>query len=335
MLKRRGIHACVVYIDDFLIVADTKEECLQAMNLLLSLLRKLGFAISWSKVCGPTQTITFLGVNIDSVLMMLSLPHDKLSELMALVNKFESMKRASKKQLQSLAGKLNWASSVVRGGRTYLRAVLNMMGPLRAQNHKVILSGDFHRDMLWWNHSLQHCNGRSIYPQHQDVQVVSIDACTVGSGYFWDGNWGYVNWPSDYPLSQDLHINVKETFSALFAARQWAHLWSGSLVLFGVDNTCARSALRDKTSKNPMIMEALRELFMLSAVYDFDFEGFYVPGVDNGLADAISRLHQPGQLRLLSDLLPMWHFSPTVLQPYAHHMSYNAFLVSVLPQIPP
>jgi len=333
MLQKRGIVCSVVFIDDFLIVADSQDACMQAMNLLISLLRQLGFAISWSKVYGPTQCITFLGVQIDSIQMLLSLPQEKVNDMLMLVDKFLTMKRASKKQLQSLAGKLNWASSVVRGGRIYLRAVLNMIQPLRAQNHKVILKQDFFRDLCWWKQSVELCNGRAIIPQHTEVHMVSTDACTAGSGYFWNGRWGYVNFEQDFPQCKDLHINVKETFSVLFAARQYAPLWRGSMVIFGVDNTTARSALKNKTSKNPLIMEAIRELFALSVAYDFDFDGFYCPGVNNGLSDCVSRLNQPGQLQLLQTILPRWHFPPDVLFPFSEHMSFSSFTVCVFPQI--
>lgn len=335
MLRRRGINCSVVYLDDFIIIAPTAEECMAAMNILIGLLRNLGFAISWSKVCGPTQNITFLGINIDTVRMLLSLPQEKVEDFMLLLNKFTGMKRASKKQLQSLAGGLNWASSIVAGGRVYLRRILDTIQKLRAQNHKTLLSQEFHLDLQWWLTYLPLFNGRAIVPQHRQTHVVTMDACVMGSGYFWDGRWGYVHYPTDFPQSQDLHINIKEVMSAVFAAREWAPLWSGTCVIFGTDNITARSALRSKTSKNPIIMSAIRELFALSIVYDFDFDAFYIPGVHNSLADAISRIHQPGQLHLLEGLLPQWHYPPSVLYPLSDHMSFNAFLVSIFPQFPP
>ena len=48
---------------------------------LINLLRKLGFNISWHKVVGPTQRITFLGVDIDTRNSTLSLGNDKLQQL--------------------------------------------------------------------------------------------------------------------------------------------------------------------------------------------------------------------------------------------------------------
>ena len=46
MLRRHGLTAAVVYLDDFFIMADTFEQCLSALNLTINLLRKLGFQIN-------------------------------------------------------------------------------------------------------------------------------------------------------------------------------------------------------------------------------------------------------------------------------------------------
>ena len=50
MMAKRGFNLLVVYLDDFLIIAESKEACAQALNCLIQLLRMLGFAIHWGKV---------------------------------------------------------------------------------------------------------------------------------------------------------------------------------------------------------------------------------------------------------------------------------------------
>ena len=46
MLKQKGLEATVVYRDDFFIKAASFQECLDALNLVINLLRKLGFHIN-------------------------------------------------------------------------------------------------------------------------------------------------------------------------------------------------------------------------------------------------------------------------------------------------
>lgn len=64
----------------------------------------------------PSTQIVFLGIEIDSVNMCMRLPNAKLDQIRTELSLFENRKRASKKQLQSLAGKLNFCASVVFGG---------------------------------------------------------------------------------------------------------------------------------------------------------------------------------------------------------------------------
>ncbi|VDI71189.1 Hypothetical predicted protein [Mytilus galloprovincialis] len=141
MMSRRGF-TIIAYLDDFFICEKTKQRCAHALRILIYLLRKLGFSISWSKVVDPCQKLVFLGVEIDSTTLELRLPIKKLDELRRELASFQQRKHVSKKQLQSLAGKLNWASSVVHGGRVFLRRIIDSIMQLKHDRHKMRLSGD-------------------------------------------------------------------------------------------------------------------------------------------------------------------------------------------------
>ena len=113
-MARRGFTDIIVYLDDFLIIGATRELCQLAYDTLLQLLLDLGFSISYHKLVAPTQRLTFLGVQLDTAACTMTLPADKLAELLELVLEFQHKQRATKKQLQRLAGKLNWACGLWR-----------------------------------------------------------------------------------------------------------------------------------------------------------------------------------------------------------------------------
>lgn len=72
----------VIYIDDMLIMADSQHKIEQARDTTLFLLQNIGFVINWEKsMLKPAKTIEFLGVQIDSVKMTLSIPEPKLNKL--------------------------------------------------------------------------------------------------------------------------------------------------------------------------------------------------------------------------------------------------------------
>lgn len=334
MLLRRGIDGVVVYLDDFLIISNSYQECKYALNTLLGLLRCLGFAISWSKVEGPTQGITFLGIHIDSVNFTLELPPKKLGELRDCVRSFRGRKRASCKALQQLAGKLNWACQVVRGGRTYLRRILDTLRPLRKSHHKAKLSSDFQADITWWSKFLSVFNGRYLALTYAPTHEIYMDACNSGSGFANDWDWAYVNFEADMPEVTHWHINCKEALSAVLAARRWGYLWANSKVKFFTDNTSTKAFLNKGTAKSKAIMPYLRELFWHSAIHNFQISAEYVPGKDNDIPDAISRLPEAGQLMRLGSLLGIPGHMSSIWASHclSPHMSFDAFNF-VFPQI--
>lgn len=67
MAKRFPYVSLVIYLDDFLIIAPTRSACQKEQTMLIKLLSKLGLQISWPKIIDPTQHITFLGIELDSM----------------------------------------------------------------------------------------------------------------------------------------------------------------------------------------------------------------------------------------------------------------------------
>ena len=74
MARSRGADRIVNYLDDFLVSETSTGECGVSQNILLGVLRSMGFAISWKKVSQPSTKTVFLGICIDSEVMNLRLP---------------------------------------------------------------------------------------------------------------------------------------------------------------------------------------------------------------------------------------------------------------------
>ena len=126
-MDRRGYSGIFGYLDDFHIVAETKEACEEKLQILIALFRYLGFAIAWDKLVSPAQVVTYLGIELYSVCMEFRLPSRKVIRLTAIVKEFLSLDKATKRELQVKAGYLSHASTVVKGGRTFSRRLLNFI----------------------------------------------------------------------------------------------------------------------------------------------------------------------------------------------------------------
>ena len=58
------------YLDDWLILAQSEEELISHRLALLSHLKSLGLSVNWTKSSLlPRQSISFLGIELDSVAM--------------------------------------------------------------------------------------------------------------------------------------------------------------------------------------------------------------------------------------------------------------------------
>ena len=326
LLEKRGFTA-VVYLDDFFLCAPTLDECALAMSTLIELLRSLGFRINWKKVVDPTQQLVFLGIEINSVTMSKRLPDDKLAALKNTICDFSKKKRASKKQLQSLAGKLNWAAGVVYGGRVFIRRIIDAICKLAAANHKCILSREVRADIEWWETFMSSFNGTALILDDMPITSVCTDACNIAAGGYYGGgetslpDWFHCNWACDWPELQEAHINVKELASVVLAAHRWAAAWANKRVIIWSDNSTTVSCINRGSSRNCYLMRYLRYMFWLSATYNFRISARHVPGIDNVIADRISRLHEPSARYELFELL--------VASPLEWHMSLKSYMYVV------
>ncbi len=261
MMARRGFDLVVAFQDDFLIIGKTYAECLEAWLILIDLLLGLGFQLSQKKSVGPTTCLVFLGIQLDTVSCQCSLPREKLEDIQTVTASFLQKRRASRRQLQSLAGKLNFAAKVVRGGRTFLRRILNCIARLRRPDHKAIIPAAAREDIKWWHTFLKDFNGVVSFVDHSNFATIMTDACSMGGGGFCNGDWFYVNWELDIPHMASVPINYKEAVTAAYAVIRWAPVLQNRNVYVYVDNQCAASIINKCASKEDSVMSILRQMF--------------------------------------------------------------------------
>ena len=96
------------------------------------------------------------------------------------------------------------------------------------------------------------------------------------------------------PEAKPLHINYKEVLALEPAAHIWASACKDKKVYIHSDNQAAVAIINKGSSKDPVVMSSLRRIYMLSAIFNFRLVAVYYPGRHNQIADAASRLHEPG-----------------------------------------
>lgn len=86
MFGQTGYGVPLHYLDDFLCVGPpASRECGKAVQSAVALCAELGVPISEEKLEGPTTCLSFLGITLDTDLMQLRLPAEKLQRLVSVV----------------------------------------------------------------------------------------------------------------------------------------------------------------------------------------------------------------------------------------------------------
>jgi hypothetical protein len=130
------------------------------------------------------------------------------------------------------------------------------------------------------------------------VSPVCIDACDFAGGGFYQGNIFNIPWHT-WPGASEKHINYKEVLALEPAATLWAPDWANKRVFVYSDNQAAVHIINKGTAKDSFVMDSLRRVFWLSAVWNFKLKALYYPGNQNILADAASRLQEPWAMQAL------------------------------------
>ena len=111
---------------------------------------------------GPATCLIFLGIEIDTFEMELRLPAVKLWRLEHELKSWAEKKSCTKRELQSLAGQLQHAATVVRPGHTFIRRLYDLLSVSRAAHHHVRLNQEARSDLARWASFLESWNGVSL-----------------------------------------------------------------------------------------------------------------------------------------------------------------------------
>ena len=126
-------------------------------------------------------------------------------------------------------------------------------------------------------------------------------------GHFW-GCWSGSESRCPHEASPpqeayDDHINEGELWPVLVGCQRWGKEWKDSVVYVSTDNTQVQAVLNTGRSHNATAMAWARELFWVCTFYNIHLKGIWVAGVDNILADSLSRLYNPDCVVICSDKL--------------------------------
>ena len=282
-------HTLSGYIDDSILMGDTFTECENNVLDTVNLMTEVGFIIHENKsVFIPTQRITFLGNDIDSVAMIVSLPANKVAKLVQACIELYNKEIEVIRQVARVLGLMVSSFSAVQFGPLHYREIerakiLALHENAGDYDSNMLVTSEMREELIWWIDYLPSqkrdiCHGNA-------KKVITCDAS--GSG------WGAVcedieiggRWSS---TEVNYHINYLELLAICHAVQSFCKFDKDTHVQVRSDNTCAVSYIRNMGGKIEILNSVTKQIWQWCITKNIWLSATYIPGVLNE-ADSLSR----------------------------------------------
>ncbi|XP_070570100.1 uncharacterized protein [Ptychodera flava] len=164
-------------------------------------------------------------------------------------------------------------------------------------NSTIHLSEEFKLDVQWWCDFLPTWNGsasmlQSSWISSPDMELYTDASAKHGYGIFYKGHWISAPWPNQI-TENNYSIAWMELLPILLSCLIWGHLWATQRVLFHCDNMSVVQIWKKGSSACPRIMNLIRRIFFTAASRNFHVMIVHIEGVNNDIADCLSRQQIP------------------------------------------
>lgn len=306
VLRAQGVRL-VFFIDDFLLMAQDLETLERHTRLFIDLFQDLGWILHPTKSCLlPVQSIEFLGLTWNSNTMSTGLPKVKVQSLQRTARRMSQPNaKVRVRDLARFLGQIQFAHNAIQLSRIHSCYLLHLLrSSLQAHQdyqHLLWFSDACLAELRWWSRNLRHRPERWILDAPRPNFVHGRwDASRDGWGGYatFEGRkyaaHGVFPWHERH-----LNNNVREALAQVYGwqavlPRILPHCqWSQTLIRTGSDNMTWVRYFRKEGGRFLHLNLALQRMFRWLNRHDLRLEAYHVPGVENRLADHLSRLHRP------------------------------------------
>ena len=283
IMTQNGFPNLFNYIDD-LIYTGLPSEIHSSFKFLKELLLELGLDISLKKLVPPSTSVICLGILVDSITKAVSIPADKLQEIIQLCAYWTTKTYCSKQDLQSLLGSLLYVTRCVKHSRYFLNRMLQMLRN-NVQSRKILITPDFRKDLPWFNQFLTQYNGVTYYDTNYCHTEVHLDACLSGLGASFESMVYALPIPKNHNNYNIVHL---ELLNIVVALKVWAVHWSNRRIKLHCDNMAVVEVIQKGRARDATLALMARNVWLTCALFNIQILVCHIPGKDNTLADLLS-----------------------------------------------
>lgn len=301
ILRSKGVEA-TMYLDDLIVLAPDERSANLHFQIARDLFQELGLPEALEKTQPPAQKVRWLGIDIDAKNMELTIPKDKVDSTVEMAKRFAEKRVVTRTQLQSILGKLLHLSKCVPPARLFVSRLLDNLRGMTSKRLKV--TQEMKDDLLWFQEFSEEWNGVTMIPAPRPDRVIVVDACLGGVGGADERHAYRAALPRLVYDRPDMHINRLEALNVVVAVHTLGRPSDkGAHIRILCDNQAAVSILSTGKGHDRTILGYARALWMYQAKFSVKLTFEHLPGVDNKLADALSRAHISSYHRQEADRL--------------------------------
>ncbi len=300
-LRLQGIRV-LNYLDDWLILAHSRELVSRHRDIVLGHIHSLGLRMNAKKsVLLLSQRTVFLGVRLDSVQMQARLAPARIPVLTACLARFKLGHHVSVGTCRRLLGLMAAASPVLPLGLLHMRPFLWWMKELKL--HPTVpatclirVSHGCCRHLLMWRDPVFLQSGVRMGAIHRR-HMITTDALMTGWGAVFEGRPASGEWKEEFLF---WHINCLELRAVFLAFKYFLPVLGGYHIIVKTDNMAVVSHINRQGSSRSRTLDRLaRHLLFWSQDKFLSLRAVHVPGVLNLAADFLSRQKlRPGEWML-------------------------------------
>ena len=265
-----------------------------SLRTFTTVVPECGIPIAWEKTSqDSTTSLTFYGAHLDTQTMQVSLPQDKLASYTQLITETLGRNSVTVKELQSLIGKLQFATCAVTGGRLFLRRLHDLLTQLPRKYKPywhIRITQSARKDLQMWHTFLINFNGITIIQQPSVAESNALNLYTDASDYGYGGcygsSWVVGQWPVEWTQHQ---IAVRELYPIMAIINTVGEKLRNSRIMFHCDNQAIVAVINKQSSKDGKIMSLLRPLVLALLLHNISFRASYISTHENIIADFLSR----------------------------------------------
>ena len=303
-VKARKPVSVTNYLDDFLFLGTTAEECNRLVRLFLSICDELHVPVVTNKTVWACTKITFLGILLNGDNFTLSIPEEKRIRARNQLSLLCNSKKTKVGTLESLVGLLNFLGKAIVPGRAFTRRMYSKFtGKNRKLKkfHHVSLDDEFRNDCKTWLKFLTNHTGLGIARPYMDMSITLIaeeidyfsDASAAedkGFGIFFKNSWTYAKWEENYIKDLNPGIAYLELYALVVGIFIWGHRIANTRVIVHCDNNSVCKMVANISTGGENSMKLIRMLVGKCMELNLRIFTKHLKSAENDLADSLSRL---------------------------------------------